>query len=205
MAQEFGGGGDRGGASTITQQLVRARLLPTEVVAQDHTQEGLYTRKAMEIIQAFKLTQAFPGEQGKKYIITAYLNEIYYGQKAVRHRRRGRVYFDKNLDDLTVAEAAMLAGIPQRPYEWDPYNYAHKEKVGGKGKGKARRRASSCRRSRAAGRRRAASPPRSRRTRTFAGRSASTPRQTAAHRRHPSCAAPSRSAASTRARAAGHR
>ena len=141
MAQEFGGGGDRGGASTITQQLVRARLLPTEVVARDNTQEGLYTRKAMEILQAFKLTQAFPGEQGKKDIITAYLNEIYYGQKAYGIAAAADVYFHKKLDQLTVAEAAMLAGIPQRPYEWDPYNYAHTEKVRGKGKkGKATRR-----------------------------------------------------------------
>ena len=56
------GGGDRGGGSTITQQLVRARLLPGDVVTGDSTTEGLYLRKAKELLQAFKLTQAFPGE-----------------------------------------------------------------------------------------------------------------------------------------------
>ena len=205
MAQEFGGGGDRGGASTITQQLVRARLLPTEVVAQDNTQEGLYTRKAMEIIQAFKLTQAFPGEQGKKDIITAYLNEIYYGQKAYGIAAAAESYFGKKLDQLSVAEAALLAGIPQRPYEWDPYNYAHTEKVRGKGK-KARPDAPR----RVAGARPLGDPPRQahhvqrEQERTLEGLQAPRGRQlrTAATR---SCAAPSRSAASTRARAAGHR
>ena len=82
----------------------------------------------MEIIQAFKLTQAFPGEQGKKDIITAYLNEIYYGQNAYGIAAAADVYFGKDLGELTVAEAALLAGIPQRPAEWDPYKYAHKER-----------------------------------------------------------------------------
>jgi penicillin-binding protein 1A len=138
FAQEIGGGSERGGASTITQQLVRARLLPTEVIEQDDTQEGLYTRKAMEILQAFKLTQAYPGEEGKKAIITAYLNEIYYGQKAYGIAAAAEVYFGKDLDELSVAEAALLAGIPQRPYEWDPYNYAHREKSGKGKKAKTR-------------------------------------------------------------------
>ena len=76
---EAGGGGDRGGGSTITQQLVRARLLPEDVITGDSTTGGLYLRKAKELLQAYKLTQAFPGEEGKKAIITAYLNEISYG------------------------------------------------------------------------------------------------------------------------------
>jgi membrane peptidoglycan carboxypeptidase len=88
----------------------------------------------MEILQAFKLTQAFPGEEGKKDIITAYLNEIFYGQNAYGIAAAAKVYFDKRLDQLTVSEAALLAGIPQRPNEWEPYNYAHKERVGKKGK-----------------------------------------------------------------------
>ena len=85
---EAAGGGDRGGGSTITQQLVRARLLPADVTDNDGTREGLYIRKAKEILQSYKLTQGFPGEEGKKAIITAYLNEISYGA-ALRHRGRG--------------------------------------------------------------------------------------------------------------------
>jgi penicillin-binding protein 1A len=107
-------GGNTGGASTITQQLVRARLLPEEVVADDNTREGLYLRKAKEILQSYKLTQAFPGEEGKKDIITAYLNEIFYGD-AYGIAAAADVYFDKDLDDLTPAEAALLAAIPQSP------------------------------------------------------------------------------------------
>ncbi|MFV2062787.1 MAG: transglycosylase domain-containing protein, partial [Chloroflexota bacterium] len=104
FAQQAAGVGDRGGASTITQQLVRARLLPADVLAADNTQEGLYIRKAKELIQAFKLTQAFPGEEGKKDIITAYLNEIFYGQ-AYGISAAAAVYFRKDLDELSVAEA----------------------------------------------------------------------------------------------------
>ncbi len=136
FAQEAVGGGERGGASTITQQLVRARLLPPQVVEQDNTQEGLYTRKAKELIQAYKLTQAFPGEQGKKDIITAYLNEIFYGQNSYGIAAAADVYFGKRLGELTVSEAALLAGLPQAPSLLDPYKFAKREKVGPKrGKG----------------------------------------------------------------------
>jgi penicillin-binding protein 1A len=67
------------GASTITQQLVRARLLPDTV-----TRAGAdrYVRKAKEIIQAMRLSDTFPGEVGKERIVTAYLNEIFYGHGA---------------------------------------------------------------------------------------------------------------------------
>ena len=90
-------GNDTGGASTITQQLVRARLLPDEIVTNDNTQEGLYIRKAKEILQSYKLTQAFPGEDGKKEIITAYLNEIFYGG-AYGIAAAADVFFGKRLD-----------------------------------------------------------------------------------------------------------
>ena len=132
FAQQAAGGSERGGGSTITQQLVRARLLPLEVIEQDNTQEGLYVRKAKELIQAFKLTQAFPGDQGKKDIITAYLNEIFYGQNAYGIAAAADVYFGKELSELTIAEAALLAGVPQAPSLLDPYKYAKREKVGPK-------------------------------------------------------------------------
>ena len=117
---EAAGGGDRGGGSTITQQLVRARLLPEEVVSADNTQQGLYLRKAKELLQSFKLTQAFPGEEGKKDIITAYLNEISYGA-ASGIAAAAELYLGKKLDELSVSEAALLAAIPQSPsvlYPW---------------------------------------------------------------------------------------
>ena len=126
---EAGGGGERGGGSTITQQLVRARLLPEDVISGDNTQEGLYLRKAKELLQAYKLTQAFPGEEGKKAIITAYLNEIFYGA-AYGVKAAAKVYFGKKLDELTVSEAALLAAIPQSPSKFSLYNNAVKEKYG---------------------------------------------------------------------------
>ena len=70
--------GDSRGASTITQQLVRERLLPEGLVQDaDRTIE----RKLKEIIQSIRVTQAFPGEEGKQEIITAYLNQNYYGNQ----------------------------------------------------------------------------------------------------------------------------
>ncbi|MFV2064043.1 MAG: transglycosylase domain-containing protein [Chloroflexota bacterium] len=126
------------GASTITQQLVRARLLPADVLAADNTSEGLYVRKAKELIQAFKLTQAFPGEEGKMDIITAYLNEIFYGQ-AYGIAAAADVYFAKELGELTIAEAALLAGIPQDPVKFDLFKHAEKERYGKKNKKTGRR------------------------------------------------------------------
>ena len=70
--------GDSRGASTITQQLVRARLLDEKLV-QDPKRTA--ERKLKEIIQSIRVTQAFPGETGKQQIITAYLNQNYYGNQ----------------------------------------------------------------------------------------------------------------------------
>ncbi|MFO7531221.1 MAG: transglycosylase domain-containing protein [Candidatus Limnocylindrales bacterium] len=139
LVTEAGGGGNRGGGSTITQQLVRARLLPQDVIDNDNTKEGLYLRKAKEILQAYKLTQAFPGEEGKREIITAYLNQIPYGA-AYGVAAAADVYFGKKLDQLTISEAALLAAIPQEPANLYPYaknkkgKYANvvKEKYGKK-------------------------------------------------------------------------
>src|SRR5918912_887138 len=65
------------GASTITQQLVRARLLPEEAFA-----DSVYERKVREIIQSVRLTQEYPGVEGKREIITAYLNQNFYGNRS---------------------------------------------------------------------------------------------------------------------------
>jgi membrane peptidoglycan carboxypeptidase len=132
LAADVASSGERGGGSTITQQLVRARLLPRQLMA---SSANIYERKAKEIIQAFKLTQAFPGESGKRRIITAYLNQIFYGKNAYGIAAAADVFFRKPLDKLSVAEVALLTGLPQSPVLLDPYKYAKKIKKG-KNKGK---------------------------------------------------------------------
>ncbi|HEY7130913.1 MAG TPA: transglycosylase domain-containing protein [Candidatus Limnocylindrales bacterium] len=116
------------GASTITQQLVRARLLPADVVAPDADR---YLRKAKELIQSARLTQAYPGEAGKETIITAYLNEIFYGHDAYGIAAAARIYFGvSDLSKLTPAQAALLAGLPKSPTNFDPYRYAKPDAKG---------------------------------------------------------------------------
>ncbi len=102
------------GASTITQQLVRNRLLPESAFT------TTYERKIREIIQSIRLTQAFPGEEGKKQIITAYLNDNFYGNNSYGIAAAARSYWNiSDLRKLTLAQAALLAGIPQSPTTYD--------------------------------------------------------------------------------------
>ena len=102
------------GASTITQQLVRARLLPPEAFA-----DTTYERKIREIIQSIRLTEAYPGDKGKQDIITAYLNQNFYGNQTYGVKAAAKGYFGKPLEDLTLAEYAILAAIPQSPTKFD--------------------------------------------------------------------------------------
>jgi len=102
------------GGSTITQQLVRARLLPNEAFT-----GSVYERKIREIIQSIRLTQAYPGETGKQKIVTAYLNQNFYGNQSYGISAAARSYFNKDLKDLTLAEVAILAAIPQSPTQYD--------------------------------------------------------------------------------------
>ena len=126
-AEHAGSGIDRG-ASTITQQLVRARLLPPDVVEPGADR---YVRKAKELIQAARLTEAFPGEDGKRRVITAYLNQIYYGHRAYGIAAAARSYFGVDeLTRLTPAQAALLAGLPKSPTTLDPYRYAVQDAEG---------------------------------------------------------------------------
>jgi membrane peptidoglycan carboxypeptidase len=116
------------GASTITQQLVRARLLPDDVTAPGANR---YLRKAKELIQASRLTDAYPGEDGKEKVITAYLNEIFYGHDAYGIAAAARIYFGvTDLDKLTIAQAALLAALPKSPSNYDPYRFAEADKDG---------------------------------------------------------------------------
>ena len=87
--------GNSRGASTITQQLVRARLLDEKLV-QDPNRTA--ERKLKEIIQSIRLTSAYPGEEGKQKIITAYLNQNYYGNQAYGVKAAVKEYFGIPLD-----------------------------------------------------------------------------------------------------------
>jgi membrane peptidoglycan carboxypeptidase len=102
------------GGSTITQQLVRARLLPKTAFEGD-----IYERKIREIIQSVRLTQEFEGEAGKREIITAYLNQNFYGNRSYGVKAAAKVYFGKPLDELSLAQYAILAAIPQSPTRFD--------------------------------------------------------------------------------------
>ena len=114
--------GDGRGASTITQQLVRARLLPADVVEPG---ADIYLRKAKEVIQSARLTAAFPGQTGKQQILTAYLNQIFYGHDAYGIAAAAKVYFGvSDLSKLSPAQAALLAALPQSPSTLDPYRFA---------------------------------------------------------------------------------
>ncbi|MDP9481714.1 MAG: transglycosylase domain-containing protein, partial [Chloroflexota bacterium] len=107
--------GNERGASTITQQLVRARLLPQSAFAGTR-----YERKVREIIQSIRLTQEFPGIEGKKAIMAAYLNQNFYGNRSYGIKAAAKSYFGiDDLSKLTLAQSAILAGIPQSPTTFD--------------------------------------------------------------------------------------
>jgi penicillin-binding protein 1A len=96
------------GASTITQQVARNFLL---------TNEKTYTRKLKEVILAWRTEDAFD----KDHILYLYLNQIYLGSGAYGVEAAARVYFGKHVSEISVAEGALLAGLPQRPSEYSPH------------------------------------------------------------------------------------
>jgi membrane peptidoglycan carboxypeptidase len=104
--------GDTGG-STITQQLVRNLLFDPEYRAERSVQ-----RKLEEIGLAVVLTQ----RKSKDEILELYLNEIYYGNLAYGAQAAAHTFFDKDVSELTLGEAALLAGLPQTPADLDPLN-----------------------------------------------------------------------------------
>ena len=119
--------GSARGASTITQQLVRQRLLDSDLVqSKGRTPE----RKLKEIIQSIRLTQTFSGEDGKQGIITAYLNQNYYGNNSYGVKAAARSYFGKELKDLTLGEVALIAALPQSPSNYDLVRNATEEDDG---------------------------------------------------------------------------
>lgn len=98
------------GASTITQQLARTLLLGPEERYQQSVQ-----RKAREIILAGEITKKYSKDQ----ILELYLNEIYYGNLAYGIEAASEAYFNTSAKNLTLAQAAFLAGLPQAPSVYD--------------------------------------------------------------------------------------
>ncbi len=100
-------GGAKQGASTITQQVARNFFLSSEQTLK---------RKAYEVLLAWKIEKNLSKDQ----ILEVYMNQIYLGQRAYGFASAAQIYFGKNIRDLTVAEAAMLAGLPKAPSAYNP-------------------------------------------------------------------------------------
>jgi penicillin-binding protein 1A len=100
--------GRREGASTITMQVARTFFL---------TREKTLARKLSEVLLAFKIEAYLSKDQ----ILELYMNQIFLGQRAYGFASAANVYFNKNLPELTAAEAAMLAGLPQSPSRKNPF------------------------------------------------------------------------------------
>lgn len=97
------------GASTITQQYARNLYL---------THEKTWLRKVKEAFYTIRLEMFYTKEE----ILTGYLHAIYYGHGAYGIEEASQVYFDKHASELTLAESAMLAGIPKGPTYYSPFN-----------------------------------------------------------------------------------
>jgi len=95
------------GASTITMQVARNFFLSSEKT---------FTRKIYEMMLAYKIEQ----ELTKDQILEVYMNQIYLGQRAYGFASAARIYFGKDLRQVTLAEAAMLAGLPKAPSAYNP-------------------------------------------------------------------------------------
>lgn len=99
--------GTHQGASTITMQLARNVFLSAKQT---------FERKIKEILLASQIEKKFTKDE----ILELYLNQIYFGAGAYGVQAAARTYYDKNTKDLTIAEAALLAGLPQAPSEFSP-------------------------------------------------------------------------------------
>src|SRR5260370_20291662 len=104
------------GASTITQQVAKNMLLSSEVSIE---------RKIKEILLATRIEAALPKER----ILELYLNEIYLGSGAYGVAAAALTYFDKSLDELTLGEAAFLAGLPKAPNRYSPARFPQTAKA----------------------------------------------------------------------------
>ncbi len=132
--QNFQAGETVSGASTICQQLVRMRLFDAEFMADPDRQ---VERKIKEALLALQLDRRFPGTEGKQQILAMYMNQSYYGNKAYGIWAAAKSYLGKDLtssepdDQLSISEAAMLAGLPRAPSRLDPTSEAVQREEGG--------------------------------------------------------------------------
>jgi penicillin-binding protein 1C len=106
------------GGSTIAQQLVLTLMLP-------EGRERSLTRKVREAVLAAEVTRQYPRDK----ILELYLNSINYGNLAYGIEAAARTYFNKDAAALTLAEASLLAGIPQAPAIYDPFTTEGREAV----------------------------------------------------------------------------
>ncbi|HEV2188913.1 MAG TPA: penicillin-binding protein 1A [Stellaceae bacterium] len=104
------------GASTITQQVAKNMLLTSELSIE---------RKIKEVLLATRIDDAL----SKDRILELYLNEIYLGSSAYGVAAAALTYFGKPLDDLTLAEAAFLAGLPKAPNNYNPLRYQQAARI----------------------------------------------------------------------------
>ncbi len=95
------------GGSTITMQMVKNYFFSSEKT---------YTRKLNEILLALKVER----ELSKEKIMELYLNKIYLGHRSYGLAAAAQVYYDKSLNELSLAEAAMIAGLPKAPSKYNP-------------------------------------------------------------------------------------
>jgi len=104
------------GGSTITQQVARSLLLSSE---------RKWSRKIREAILAYRMEKSLAKEE----ILYLYLNQIYLGHGGYGIEAASQNYFGKHVEDLNLAEAAMLGGLPQAPTRNSPYNHPRKAKM----------------------------------------------------------------------------
>ncbi len=104
------------GGSTITQQVVKSILL---------SPEKSYKRKIREAILAYRLEKYLTKDE----ILTIYLTQIYLGAGAYGVEAAARTYFGKHAKDLSLAEAALLAGLPKAPSYYNPYKHLYRAKI----------------------------------------------------------------------------
>jgi penicillin-binding protein 1A len=98
------------GGSTITQQLARNLYIKTP--------SQTFGRKATEACLAIKLAR----EKSKRWILNAYINQVFYGNRAYGIEAAAQTYFSKRASHLTLSQAALLAGLPQAPTLFDPFH-----------------------------------------------------------------------------------
>ncbi|ABR48342.1 penicillin-binding protein, 1A family [Alkaliphilus metalliredigens QYMF] len=103
------------GGSTLTQQLAKNLFL---------TSERTYTRKFKEVITAYRIE----GQYSKEDILELYLNQIYFGEGTWGIQNAAQIYFGKDIEEITLSEAALLAALPKAPTHYSPFKNEEKAK-----------------------------------------------------------------------------